>query len=257
MGIIAFLIILVASSSSCQWIFADQIEGKRKIDKFVVCYPRNFFSTGPEQDCRSDLPAGKFTIHGLWLNELSTPIKRTFDINLLQGQLLKDLEKDWPGLQNRPNPNEYLWRHEWVKHGRYFHLGSGTQVEYFQKGIDLFRTPVIQKALSELLIKEKKYLTADILNQLKQITNFTPALSCKNSKQEETMKLLVEVTFCLESHLNTFKDCPDKHSCGAHFYVETTALSPSPPPPPRAGITEELKAPSWAFFRALRHAKLY
>ncbi|KAH7545062.1 hypothetical protein FEM48_Zijuj01G0053400 [Ziziphus jujuba var. spinosa] len=239
MEVIVILIIWVASSSSCQAMFNDQVEGKQKIDKFVVRYPRNVCSTGALQDCRPDLPAGKFTIHGLWPNELSQPIQRTFDINILQGQLLKDLEEDWPGLQNSPNTNEYLWRREWVKHGCYFHLGSGTQVEYFQKGIDLFRTPVIQKALSELLIKEKKYVTVDILKHLKQITNFNPALSCKDS-MHGNIKLLIEVTFCLESNLNTLKDCPDKPSCGTEFYVETTAPSPSPPPPPRAGITDEL-----------------
>ncbi|XP_048323311.2 ribonuclease S-F11-like [Ziziphus jujuba] len=240
MEIILILIILVASSSSCQAMFTDQVEGKQKIDKFVVRYPRNVCSTGAVQDCRTDLPAGKFTIHGLWPNEVSEPIKRTFDINLLKGQLLKDLEEHWPGLQNSANTNDYLWYRQWVKHGCYFHLGSGTQVEYFQKGIDLFRTPVIEKALSQLLITGKKYVTVDILKQLKQITNFNPALSCKDSTQGN-IKLLVEVTFCLESDLKTLKDCPDKPSCGTEFYVETTALSP-PPPPPRAGITEEAVA---------------
>nr|AYE19112.1 S-RNase [Ziziphus jujuba] len=230
MEIILILIILAASSFSCQAMFTDQVGAKQKIDKFVVLFATNYCSTGA-LNCRSKLP-DTFTIHGIWPNEL---LERTFDKSLLQGQLLKDLEEYWPSVTNDDNANEIFWKQEWEKHGRYF---SGTQVQYFQKGIDLLRTPEIQNALSELLINGKKYVTVDILKRLKEITKFNPALSCKDSKLEK-IKLLVEVTFCLESDLNTLKDCPQKETCGTEFYVISP---PSPPPPTRYGITEKAVA---------------
>nr|AYE19114.1 S-RNase [Ziziphus jujuba] len=235
MEIILILIILVASSSSCQAMFTDQVGAKQKIDKFVVLFAPNYCSTGT-QTCRSNLP-DYFTIHGIWPNELSPPIPRTFNLSLLKDQLLDDLLAQWPGLKNSSDANEEFWKHEWEKHGRYF---SGTQVEYFQKGIDLLRTQEIQNALSELLINGKKYVTVDILKRLKQITKSNPAFSCKDSKQGTT-KLLVEVTFCLDPDLTTHKDCPAKQSCGTEFYVDTSTPSPSPSPS-RYVITEKAVA---------------
>nr|XP_048323565.1 ribonuclease 3-like isoform X3 [Ziziphus jujuba var. spinosa] len=192
--------------------------GTRKENKLAVQYGPNVCSTA-NFTCRDDTP-NKFTIHGLWPNETSPRINRTFDPALLHGVLLEQLKEHWPGLQNRCDRNYWLWSHEWETHGRYYYNGSnpGSQVGYFQNGVNLFLKNEIKYALGNLS-EPGEYKTFVILERLKNITTFVPSLYCKNDSHNRT--LLTEIKFCLQADLTTLTDCKKNQSgCGTAFYVK-------------------------------------
>lgn len=73
-----------------------------------------------------------YTIHGLWPNFGFYCPNKPFNLTKLE-PIGDQLEEYWPSCFH--HSNEWLWKHEWTKHGSC--IPDMDELQYFQKALDL------------------------------------------------------------------------------------------------------------------------
>ncbi|KAK2661917.1 hypothetical protein Ddye_000491 [Dipteronia dyeriana] len=208
-----------------------------KIEKFdhfwfVLTWPPSFCEENVDR-CR---PATlNFTIHGLWptdaegntLNTSMQPDANISFINDTSSPLVRNLNDYWPTFC-KDRTNEWLWEHEWKKHGC-----TQAQVEpedYFEKAVTLITNTISRNILSALIVGglepgDSRYQVSGFISVISNITGTgTVMLRCKN----ETLQ---ELRLCVKD--DAFTECSGKKeknktldSCGSQG---TYIRFPAPP----------------------------
>lgn len=78
-----------------------------------------------------------WTLHGLWPTAMFCT-KEKFSTKAIE-PIRREMENHWPACPEFGNTNEWLWTHEWEKHGVCARINgkNATQIQYFSTGMDL------------------------------------------------------------------------------------------------------------------------
>ncbi|XP_030957908.1 ribonuclease 1-like [Quercus lobata] len=175
-------------------------------------WPTSYCNTGMNK-CNHPIPL-EFTVHGLWLNKNSnsvncpTPNPRIKLYRQIRSDLRKDLEKYWPNL-NSQGRREYLWEHEYEKHG-YCFTEFGNHVDYFRTALAIATD--IGDVKNNMLLSSEKTITRGEFYQVKDFKHVTIAgrkltlgLRC-NYARNSAIPQLHELVFCTDRN-KILKDC--------------------------------------------------
>lgn len=151
-----------------------------------------------------------WTLHGLWPSRNGKTTASTFpcqctaqpfDLDSLD-DLKPSLEKYWPTLMSS-HTNEWLWEHEFEKHGTCSHMRS--ENEYFRTALDLrgnfdpslafSKNSKVRPSLGE------SYSHADVVEAYAIQYGSEPLLGCKYDKREKK-QYLNGIGLCISKELS-------------------------------------------------------
>nr|ABY73721.1 S28-RNase [Pyrus x bretschneideri] len=206
------LIVLILSSSKAQ---------QYDYFRFTQQYQPAVCNSNPTP-CK-DSPDKLFTVHGLWPSNSSGPHPHNCTNTTVKSQTIRSLKAQleiiWPNVLNR-NDHVGFWSRQWGKHGTCASPALKSDMQYFQTVINMYTTQKqnVSRILSKANIKPNgttKALT-DIQNAIRNGNNNTmPKLKCKNNSG---IPELVEVSFCSDSNLTRFINCPHPFLPGSPYF---------------------------------------
>ncbi|XP_038903744.1 ribonuclease MC-like [Benincasa hispida] len=185
----------------------------------------------PYPYCFQD-PDNRFSIHGMWPSLYSGAqthcFGSPFDVNQIS-ILQPGISEIWPNVVT--GKNQWLWGHEWDKHGTCTESILFDQEEYFSFTMDKY----IENNLSFILGKSQitpngqLYSRAQIYAAISAKTGKTPAVRC-NYNYWSGVEQLHEITLCYNWNATAFEDCPlNANKCDNTFmwypWSTTKALS--------------------------------
>ncbi|KEH30000.1 putative ribonuclease T(2) [Medicago truncatula] len=153
-----------------------------------------------KKNCKGRL-LGKFTIHGLWPQNNSSPQPAgcTSNYTFKAEDLPAKLKTDWPAIIGDDTD---LWKYEWNEHGTCSML---TPNEYFKHSLALYGKPGknIKDILAKAKIKAGEELVkrTDIEAAIKNHIKKEPQIVC-----DPTKEYLLEIRICYDKSDN-YKDC--------------------------------------------------
>lgn len=106
--------------------------------------------------------------------------------------------------------NQWLWKHEWDKHGtciEHILLDQSGYFEYAMNTLYYFNPEVILKNSGIWPTQEGYYTVDQIYSAIKAVTGKLPALRC-NYNRWTSYQQLHEISYCMTSEGSTFEDCP-------------------------------------------------
>ncbi|XP_045810499.1 ribonuclease S-2-like [Trifolium pratense] len=169
-------------------------------------WPPSFCQT---KTCISTIPS-KFSIHGLWPQNNSSPQPRQCTTTKILEKELKPLKPRianvWPSLTGN---NFGLWNHEWTVHGT---CSTMAAFDYFKLALDLYAKSNIKDLLQKKNITPGKgpINRKDIEDAIKVATGgLAPQLSCDQNSGN-----LLEVRLCFDTSTNPkYKNCSTNTNC--------------------------------------------
>ncbi|XP_074596207.1 uncharacterized protein LOC141851362 [Brevipalpus obovatus] len=173
----------------------------------------------------------KWEIHGLWQDYKNGSYpsyccnSSKFDLELIEPLLLK-LNESWPN-QWESEPEDSLWKHEWMKHGTCSSIGiKEGQFGYFNRTLHLFDEYPIQEWLEKAGIKptvtEKQFAyDKDKFHEaIESQLGHRITLSCK---KKFNSKILIDTLFvCFKYPGSNLYDCPLKDGCDEKVILPKT-----------------------------------
>jgi ribonuclease I len=156
-----------------------------------------------------------FTIHGLWPSARTEQLYANFDLDNIDNKvLLDDMENYWPPQSNDDKEADWLWSHEYDKHGKDFsnilqvylpheyERASAEQFQetYFQTVINYYKTFNVRKLdISRASPKPQRNDEGDLLVSKDQLSSIigVPSenfiVSCSGKKGKN---YLTEIKIC-------------------------------------------------------------
>mmetsp|Transcript_49778 Transcript_49778/g.159026 ORF Transcript_49778/g.159026 Transcript_49778/m.159026 type:complete len:268 (-) Transcript_49778:100-903(-) len=179
---------------------------------FVQTWPAEFCE---KMKCNVDTlkKSDGFTIHGLWPNFMNGTYpascdSRPFDEAKI-ADLLPRLKQEWPDLKGM---GDWLWTHEWTKHGTCAKSVTPDEHAYFQAALDLRAGIDFLAALrgAQVVPGAASYKVADLESAMASATGgIVPTVHCKAGE-------VAEAWVCVSKDLEVI-ECPikDRPSCPA------------------------------------------
>ncbi|EDV50416.1 ribonuclease Oy [Drosophila erecta] len=176
----------------------------------TTCY--HWREDKPDQEC--SLPQKKefWTIHGIWptkLNQIGPSFcnnSATFDPNKLH-PIEDQLETFWPDLKGMDS-TEWLWRHEWQKHGTCAMLVEelDSELKYFEQGITWREKYIMSRILDASDIHpDSNNTVAAIYNAIVKALGKNPSIHCLYDGKHG-ISYLSEIRLCFSKSLELI-DC--------------------------------------------------
>ncbi|XP_002024998.2 ribonuclease Oy [Drosophila persimilis] len=176
----------------------------------TTCY--HWREDNPSQEC--SLPQKKefWTIHGIWPTKLGSlgpsfcNKSAEFDVDKLDG-ISNRLETFWPDLKGATS-QEWLWKHEWQKHGTCAMLIEelDDELKYFAQGLSWREQYIMSRILdaSDIHPDSNNTVTA-INNAIVKALGKNPSIHCLFDTKHE-ISYLSEIRICFNKSLELI-DC--------------------------------------------------
>jgi len=173
---------------------------------FTMTWPGTFCE---DKKCVKDPPF--FTIHGLWPNysDGTWPAfcNSSYPFNEKEIEdLVPRMNQVWPEVLSTHNV-DWLWTHEWEKHGTCAAPVLTGEHSYFSKALELYDvlnpTPVL-KEQDIVPSNTKLYDLSDVVDAISRLFGATFNLSCQEGGED-----LFQIEFCLDKSFQA-RDCGSK-----------------------------------------------
>jgi hypothetical protein len=143
-------------------------------------------TTCTKNQCRPGLKSAQLLIHGLWLDYVDGTYPHDcgaeFSMEPIR-PLLDRLNYYWPSLYNDP---EFLWKHEYTKHGSCMTKWFPNQYDYFSKTLELrMRTDVYGSFLKYGLVPGQSYEIDEYQKAVQRDYGTRPLIQCYLSGSEK------------------------------------------------------------------------
>ncbi|XP_068142957.1 ribonuclease T2 [Drosophila tropicalis] len=176
----------------------------------TTCY--HWRENNPNQEC--ELPQKKefWTIHGIWptkLGQLGPDFcNRTVNFNITQlDGIEQQLQTFWPDLKG-PSSQEWLWEHEWLKHGTCAMALTelDNELKYFDQGL-AWREEYVMSRILDLsdIHPDSNNTVVAINNAIVKVLHKQPSIHCLFDGKHE-ISYLSEIRICFNKSLELI-DC--------------------------------------------------
>lgn len=177
-----------------------------------------------------------WSIHGMWPSRTGSDVAtypcqcttESFDETELK-TVLGEMKTNWASYTGE---DDQFWSHEWSKHGTCSTPVAKTQLDYFSKTLNTFKTVNLLSMLTDAsIVPGSSYSSSDVLSAL----GGRAIIGCKSGK-------LSEVAFCLDKDDlsviscdgTVMKNVGEFNDCSGTISYPSSG-SPSPTPTPTSG----------------------
>ncbi|KAH8300459.1 hypothetical protein KR018_006857, partial [Drosophila ironensis] len=175
----------------------------------TTCY--HWREENPDQECALPQKKEFWTIHGIWPTKYQQigpsfcNNSASFDVNKLE-PISDRLETFWPDLKGETS-EEWLWKHEWQKHGTCAMLLAqlNDELKYFAQGLSWREEYVMSRILDASGIHPDSNNTVSALNNaIVKALGHNPSIHCLIGKHG--ISYLSEIRICFNKSLELI-DC--------------------------------------------------
>lgn len=176
----------------------------------TTCY--HWREENPDQECTLPQKKEFWTIHGIWptkLNQIGPSFcnnSATFDVDKLD-PISDRLETFWPDLKGASS-QEWLWKHEWQKHGTCAMLISqlNDELKYFAQGLTWREDYIMSRILDASDIHPDSNNTVSAINNaIVKALGKNPSIHCLYDGKHG-ISYLSEIRICFNKSLELI-DC--------------------------------------------------
>ncbi|XP_034656923.1 ribonuclease Oy [Drosophila subobscura] len=176
----------------------------------TTCY--HWREDNPSQECTLPQKKEFWTIHGIWPTKLGSlgpsfcNNSAEFDVDKLDG-ISNRLETYWPDLKGATS-QEWLWKHEWQKHGTCAMLIEelDDELKYFAQGLSWREQYIMSRILDASDIHPDSNNTVTVINNaIVKVLGKNPSIHCLFDTKHE-ISYLSEIRICFNKSLELI-DC--------------------------------------------------
>jgi len=205
--------------------------------------PATFCLEKGKEPCTAEAGPHGWIVHGLWLDDASS--RRHIDdckgskfSDQEIGDLMPKLTASWPDLLTGQDGDDadsskvdWLWRHEWDKHGTCFMAcdsGVSSEHDYFSLALDLASQHDVGRILQQAGIEpdnSQKVASQTIFDAIQSATGVSPVVDCY--KDSDGGDYLYQVLLCAQPG-GELVDCP-ADMASKHSACAADVIYPAPP----------------------------